>query len=183
MLACNTQTIHRGMFYSDQLIYCNCTKYSQFSPIILDLPPMLNVSAQCKKQDTLVYFHISLLVVQSALTCVQCTLHSPNVPDQISDKLAVCANQRPHQTPLSLRSKRCQSHNRYDHHHHGWSTSFTITTFIFGSNFKSSGPFRGSGQGGKLLTNVTMINIYQEIKVKIVKVFTSSSFFLQKVPG
>ena len=84
---------------------------------------------------------------------------------------------------LSLRSKRCQSHNRYDHHHHGWSTSFTITTFIFGSNFKSSGPFSGSGQGGKLLTNVTMINIYQEIKVKIVKVFTSSSCFLQKVPG
>ena len=166
MLACNTQTIHRGMFYCDQLIYCNCTKYS-LSPII---PAK---SAKSTKHWYGMYFHISLLILQAALT-------SPNVPDQISDKLAVCANQRPHPTPLSLHSKRCQSRNRYNHHHHGWSTSFTITTFIFGSNFKSSGPFSGSGQGGKLLTNVTMINIYQEIKVKIVKVFTRSSFFFFK---
>ena len=79
MLACNTQTMHRGMFYCDQLIYCNRFKYSQLSPII---PAK---SAKSTKHWYGMYFHISLLILQAALT-------SPNVPDQISDKLAVCAN-------------------------------------------------------------------------------------------
>ena len=75
---------------------------------------------------------------------------------------------------LSLRSKRCQSHNRYDHHHHGWSTSFTITTFIFGS-----GPLRVSGHKFSIKPNLSPNCCCGQTECIICKSSFESSSFLQ----
>ena len=70
MLACNTQTMHRGMFYSNQLIYCNRTNYSQLSSIISDLPAMLNAGAVQKTRNICVVSHFSTCSTVCTHMCV-----------------------------------------------------------------------------------------------------------------
>ena len=85
MLACNTQTIHRGMFYSDQLIYCNCTKYSQLSSIISDLPAMLTAGAVQKARNICVVSHFSTCTTDCTQVCsAHCTAPT------CQTRLAIC---------------------------------------------------------------------------------------------
>ena len=61
MLACNTQTIHRGMFYCDQLIYCNRFKYSQLSPIIpASVQKARNIGTVCIFTFLYLYYRLHL---------------------------------------------------------------------------------------------------------------------------
>ena len=85
MLACNTQTMHRGMFYSNQLIYCNRTNYSQLSSIISDLPAMLNAGAVQKTRNICVVSHFSTC---STVCTHMCSAHCTAPTCQT--RLAIC---------------------------------------------------------------------------------------------
>ena len=170
MLACNTQTIHRGMFYSDQLIYCNCTKYS-LSPII---PAK---SAKSTKHWYGMYFlylyyrlHLQAPTCQTRLAiswrCVltrDLTKHlhlcAPNVAKVIIARI-ITITDGPPASPLPL--------------------SFldqTLRVQVQSGIFVCVIHF----QRGKLLTNVTIIKIDQEIDVTIVKVFINSSLSIYTI--